>query len=255
MITGAAQMDGAILVVSAADGVMPQTASTSCCAPVNVPHVVVFLTKIDRRRRRAVELVRGGGQGLLNEYDFPGEETPIIKGRPERRWRRRRGGPESGLRAGRGARLLHPEPVRELDKPFLMRSRTSSRSPARHRRDRPRSSRASSTPAKRSKSSAHRRTTKTTSPGSRCSARSSTGSGRRQHRRLLRGTKREEIDARPGAVQPGSITRTRNSKPRSTALKRRRVAVTPRSSRATGLSSTSADDVTGDRQPPEGTEM
>ncbi|MEZ5076042.1 MAG: elongation factor Tu [Solirubrobacterales bacterium] len=122
MITGAAQMDGAILVVSAADGVMPQTREHILLArQVNVPHVVVFLNKIDQvDDEELIELVEEEVKDLLNEYDFPGEETPIIKG--------------SALKALEGdeeaQKAVHelaaaldsyiPEPTRELDKPFLM---------------------------------------------------------------------------------------------------------------------------------------
>ena len=82
MITGAAQMDGAILVVSAADGVMPQTREHILLArQVNVPHVVVFLNKIDQvDDEELIELVEEEVKDLLNEYDFPGDDTPIIKG-------------------------------------------------------------------------------------------------------------------------------------------------------------------------------
>ena len=82
MITGAAQMDGAILVVSAADGPMPQTREHILLArQVNVPYVVVFLNKVDMvDDDELVELVEEEVKDLLNEYDFPGDETPIIKG-------------------------------------------------------------------------------------------------------------------------------------------------------------------------------
>src|SRR5712675_735023 len=82
MITGAAQMDGAILVVSAADGVMPQTREHILLArQVNVPHVVVFLNKIDQvDDEELIELVEEEVKDLLNEYDFPGDDTPVIKG-------------------------------------------------------------------------------------------------------------------------------------------------------------------------------
>src|SRR6202162_6112754 len=81
MITGAAQMDGAILVVSAADGVMPQTREHILLArQVNVPHVVVFLNKIDQDDDELVELVEEEVKELLDEYDFPGDDTPIVKG-------------------------------------------------------------------------------------------------------------------------------------------------------------------------------
>src|SRR5438445_4994844 len=80
MITGAAQMDGAILVVSAADGVMPQTREHILLArQVNVPHVVVFLNKIDQvDDEELIELVEEEVKDLLNEYDFPGDDTPVI---------------------------------------------------------------------------------------------------------------------------------------------------------------------------------
>src|SRR4029079_2692903 len=82
MITGAAQMDGAILVVSAADGVMPQTREHILLArQVNVPHVVVFLNKVDQvDDEELLDLVEEEVKDLLNEYDFPGDDTPIIKG-------------------------------------------------------------------------------------------------------------------------------------------------------------------------------
>src|SRR5687767_2517624 len=82
MITGAAQMDGAILVVSAADGPMPQTREHILLArQVNVPYVVVFLNKVDMvDDEEIIELVEEEVKDLLNEYDFPGDETPIIRG-------------------------------------------------------------------------------------------------------------------------------------------------------------------------------
>src|SRR5690348_7729705 len=81
-ITGAAQMDGAILVVSAADGVMPQTREHILLArQVNVPHVVVFLNKIDLvDDPELLELVEMEIRDLLNKYKFPGDKTPIIRG-------------------------------------------------------------------------------------------------------------------------------------------------------------------------------
>ena len=122
MITGAAQMDGAILVVSAADGPMPQTREHILLArQVNVPYIVVFLNKVDMvSDPELIELVEVEVRELLNKYEFPGDDTPIIKG--------------SALKAAEGdaaqveilKELLSaldshiPDPVRELDKPFLM---------------------------------------------------------------------------------------------------------------------------------------
>src|SRR5213082_2951629 len=82
MITGAAQMDGAILVVSAADGPMPQTREHILLArQVNVPYVVVFLNKVDMvDDPELLELVELEVRELLSEYDFPGDDTPIIRG-------------------------------------------------------------------------------------------------------------------------------------------------------------------------------
>src|SRR5687767_12908990 len=82
MITGAAQMDGAILVVGADDGPMPQTREHILLArQVNVPYVVVFLNKIDMvDDPDLIEVVEEEVRELLNEYDFPGEDTPIIRG-------------------------------------------------------------------------------------------------------------------------------------------------------------------------------
>src|ERR1700675_3097949 len=82
MITGAAQMDGAILVVSAADGVMPQTREHILLArQVGVPHIVVFLNKVDLvDDKELLDLVEMEVRELLNKYGFPGDKTPLIRG-------------------------------------------------------------------------------------------------------------------------------------------------------------------------------
>src|SRR5260221_3323341 len=82
MITGAAQMDGAVLVVSAADGPMPQTREHVLLArQVNVPHIVVFLNKVDMvDDPELLELVELEVRELLSKYDFPGDDTPVVKG-------------------------------------------------------------------------------------------------------------------------------------------------------------------------------
>ena len=122
MITGAAQMDGAILVVSAADGVMPQTREHILLArQVNVPHVVVFLNKIDQvDDDELVELVEEEVKDLLNEYDFPGEETPIIKGSALKALEGDEDAQKAVFELAAALDSYIPEPVRELDKPFLM---------------------------------------------------------------------------------------------------------------------------------------
>ncbi len=122
MITGAAQMDGAVLVVSAADGPMPQTREHILLAhQVGVPHIIVYLNKVDMvDDKELVDLVEEEVRELLIKYGYPGKETPIVKG--------------SALKAMEGdaeavksiEELLNtmdsyfPEPVRETDKPFLM---------------------------------------------------------------------------------------------------------------------------------------
>ncbi|MBT5096367.1 MAG: GTP-binding protein, partial [Candidatus Marinimicrobia bacterium] len=124
MITGAAQMDGGILVVSAADGPMPQTREHVLLArQVNVPSIVVFMNKTDQvDDEELVELVEMELRDLLNEYDFPGDDIPIIKG--------------SALNALNNitdeaataciTELMEacdsfiPEPERDIDKAFLM---------------------------------------------------------------------------------------------------------------------------------------
>jgi elongation factor Tu len=122
MITGAAQMDGAILVVSAADGPMPQTREHILLArQVGVPYIVVFLNKADMvDDEELLELVEVEVRELLSEYEFPGDDIPFITG--------------SALKALEGdadaeAKILElaealdtyiPEPQRDLDKPFLM---------------------------------------------------------------------------------------------------------------------------------------
>jgi elongation factor Tu len=122
MITGAAQMDGAILVVSAADGVMPQTREHILLArQVNVPHVVVFLNKVDQvDDEELIELVEEEVKELLNEYDFPGDDTPIVKGSALKALEGDEEAQKAIFELADALDSYSPEPVRELDKPFLM---------------------------------------------------------------------------------------------------------------------------------------
>jgi elongation factor Tu len=122
MITGAAQMDGAILVVSAADGVMPQTREHILLArQVNVPHVVVFLNKIDQvDDEELIELVEEEVKDLLKEYDFPGDETPIIKGSALKALEGDEEAKQAIFELAEALDTYIPEPTRDLDKPFLM---------------------------------------------------------------------------------------------------------------------------------------
>ena len=130
MITGAAQMDGAILVVSAADGPMPQTREHILLSrQVGVPYIIVFMNKTDQvDDPELLELVEMEIRELLNEYDFPGDDTPIIKGSALMAL--------EALMAGKDAKTTPecqcifelmdavdsyiPDPVRATDKPFLM---------------------------------------------------------------------------------------------------------------------------------------
>jgi elongation factor Tu len=124
MITGAAQMDGAILVVSAVDGPMPQTKEHVLLAKqVNVPRLVVFLNKVDLvDEPELLDLVEMEIRELLSKYEFDGDNTPIIRGSALKAIE----GDPSEIGEGSIKKLMEaldtwiPEPVRETDKPFLM---------------------------------------------------------------------------------------------------------------------------------------
>ncbi|HBP77555.1 MAG TPA: elongation factor Tu, partial [Halomonas sp.] len=125
MITGAAQMDGAILVCSAADGPMPQTREHILLSrQVGVPYIVVFLNKADMvDDEELLELVEMEVRELLSEYDFPGDDTPIITGSALMALN---GEDENGMGTTAVANLIKalddyiPEPERAIDQPFLM---------------------------------------------------------------------------------------------------------------------------------------
>ncbi len=124
MITGAAQMDGAILVVSAADGPMPQTREHILLArQVGVPYIVVYLNKVDQvSDPELIDLVEEEVRDLLKKYEFPGDTTPVIRGSSLKALEN----PGDEAAAKPILDLLKtldeyiPEPVRDLDKPFLM---------------------------------------------------------------------------------------------------------------------------------------
>jgi len=123
MITGAAQMDGAILVVSAADGPMPQTREHILLArQVNVPYVVVFLNKVDMvDDPELIDLVEMEIRELLNKYEFPGDTTPIIRGSALKAMENPTGpDAEPILQLLKTLDEYIPVPKRDLDKPFLM---------------------------------------------------------------------------------------------------------------------------------------
>ncbi len=125
MITGAAQMDGAILVVSAADGPMPQTREHTLLArQVNVPYIVVFMNKVDMvDDDELLELVELEVRELLSEYGFPGDDVPVIMGSALKAMES--GDPESEdtkciTELMEAIDTYIPEPERDIDKPFLM---------------------------------------------------------------------------------------------------------------------------------------
>jgi elongation factor Tu len=122
MITGAAQMDGAILVVSAADGPMPQTREHILLArQVGVPYIVVFLNKADMvDDPELLELVEEEVRDLLKEYDFPGDDIPFITGSATQALDGDADAKQKILDLADALDSYIPEPVRELDKPFLM---------------------------------------------------------------------------------------------------------------------------------------
>src|SRR5687767_12976621 len=124
MITGAAQMDGAILVVSAADGPMPQTREHILLArQVNVPYLVVFLNKVDMvDDPELIELVELEVRELLSKYQFPGDDTPIVRGSALKALEGAAGelGAESVVKLVAEMDRYIPTPVRVIDKPFLM---------------------------------------------------------------------------------------------------------------------------------------
>ena len=125
MITGAAQMDGAILVVSAADGPMPQTREHILLArQVNVPYIVVFMNKVDMvDDAELLDLVELEVRELLSAYNFPGDDTPIIKGSALKALESNDPNSEWGLKIQELMDALDsyiPQPVRATDRPFLM---------------------------------------------------------------------------------------------------------------------------------------
>jgi elongation factor Tu len=122
MITGAAQMDGAILVVSAADGPMPQTREHILLArQVGVPYIIVFLNKADMvDDPELLELVEVEVRDLLSEYEFPGEDVPVIQGSALKALEGDADAKQKILELAEALDTYIPEPERPLDRPFLM---------------------------------------------------------------------------------------------------------------------------------------
>jgi len=125
MITGAAQMDGAVVVVSAADGPMPQTREHILLArQVNVPYIVVYMNKVDQvDDEELLDLVELEVRELLSEYDFPGDDIPVIRGSALKALEDGKPGSEDTKSIDELLEALDsyiPVPEREIDKPFLM---------------------------------------------------------------------------------------------------------------------------------------
>ncbi len=122
MITGAAQMDGAVLVVSAADGPMPQTREHILLArQVGVPYIVVFLNKVDLvDDPELLELVELEVRELLTKYDYPGDKTPIVRGSASKALQGDPAGADAIMKLLEALDSYVPEPQRAIDKPFLM---------------------------------------------------------------------------------------------------------------------------------------
>jgi len=122
MVTGAAQMDGAILVVAATDGPMPQTREHILLArQVGVPAIVVFMNKVDMvDDPEILDLVEMEIRDLLNKYEFPGDKTPIIRGSALKALEGDAGAQEKIMELMKACDEFIPQPKREVDKPFLM---------------------------------------------------------------------------------------------------------------------------------------
>jgi elongation factor Tu len=122
MITGAAQVDGAILVVSAADGPMPQTREHVLLArQVGVPYIVVYLNKVDMvDDEELLDLVELEVRDLLTEYEFPGDDVPVVRGSALQALEGESGGEASIVELMEAVDSYIPEPVRDTEKPFMM---------------------------------------------------------------------------------------------------------------------------------------
>ena len=243
MITGAAQMDGAILVVSAADGPMPQTREHILLArQVNVPYVVVFLNKVDMvDDDEILELVEEEVRDLLKEYEFPGDDTPVIKGSALKALEGDEEAKKAIMELAEALDTYIPEPERDLDKPFLMPiedifSITGRGTVATGRIEQGIVNTSDEVEIVGIKPTRRR----PWSPVWRCFGRSST----RGRRATTSGVCFEGRSARTSSAarccaSPARSRRTRSSSPRSTASRRRRAAAIRRSSPGTGRSSTS----------------
>ena len=243
MITGAAQMDGAILVVAATDGPMPQTKEHVLLArQVGVPYIVVFLNKCDAvEDEELIELVEMEVRELLSKYDYPGDDTPIIRGSAlgalngEAQW-------EAKIdELMEAVDKYIPQPERAVDQPFLMPiedifSISGRGTVVTGRIERGKVKVGEDVGDRRlprdPQDGGHRRRDVQEAAGR--------GSGGRQRRSLAARYREGRCGARHGAGQAGSITPHTVFKGEVYVLRRKKAAVTLRSSTATVRSSTSA---------------
>ena len=243
MITGAAQMDGAILVVSAVDGPMPQTREHVLLArQVNVPYLVVALNKVDAiDDPELLDLVELEVRELLKTYEFPGDDVPVVRvsalkalqGDPE--------GVAGVIEADGSARQLHPAAAARSRQavPDADRRRVLDLGP-RHGRDRPRRARQGEGRRGSRDRRASSRPRRRSSPASRCSASCSTRAWRATTSACCCAAWKKTTSS-AGRCWPSRArsSRTRSSRARSTSCRRKRAAVTRRSSTAIVRSSTS----------------
>jgi elongation factor Tu len=244
MITGAAQMDGAILVVSAADGPMPQTREHILLArQVEVPSIVVALNKADMvDDPDLLELVEMEVRELLSKYEFPGDDIPVIQ---VSALKALEGDPEwtpKILELMEAVDSYIPEPTRDVDKPFLMPIEDVFTITGRGTVVTGRIEQGKLTVGERSRSSASiPRPRRQSSRASRCSSRpSTTRKPATTPERCFAASSARRSSAARCLLSRAPSRRTRTSRPRSTSSRRTRAGATRRSSTATGRSSTSA---------------
>ena len=241
MITGAAQMDGAILVVSAADGPMPQTREHILLArQVGVPYIVVFMNKADMvDDKELLELVEMEVRELLSKYEFPGDKIPIIIGSAKLALEGDKSELGGGVHhpAGGGAGHVHPEPKRLIDGPFLMPVEDVFSISGRGTVVTGRVERGVVKVGEELEIVGLKPTLKTVCTGVEMFRKLlDQGQAGDNVGVLLRGTKREEVERGQVLAKPGSITPHTKFTARCMCCRRKRAGGTRRSSRATGRS-------------------
>ena len=231
MITGAAQMDGAILVVSA-DGPMPQTREHILLSrQVGVPYIIVFLNKADMvDDAELLELVEMEVRELLSKYDFPGDDTPIVKGSAKLALEGDKGelGEQAILALAQALDTYIPTPERAVDGAFLMPVEDVFSISGRGTVVTGRIERGIIKVGEEIEIVGITPTVKTTCTGVEMFRKLlDQGQAGDNVGILLRGTKREDVQRGQVLAKPGSITRTRTSRPRCTSCPRKKAAATP----------------------------